>query len=367
MQSSRLIHRRTVLLLSLALVTWLIFIFLPYGSVFVERYYFNGVYRWLRYIWQWTLAFSPIALIYPLIIGLMGYGVMSWWNFRRLHPDGRSVFRHFINGLLQVMAMAFILFYWLWGFNYKRSDPLHELPFPEASFSEDDLFEELAWVTDSLISLRDQIPESLGYIDYNAQMEDDLRESLLYILENTGISYFGKVRIRLLRPKGSLLRFSTAGVYLPFTGEGQIDPGLHGITWPFTIVHEMSHGYGITGEDSCNFWAFLACINSPVKRFRYSGYFTYWRYVRSNAWRSDPERFKAYARELPDVLNKDLQEVQDYANRYPDIMPALRDLIYDQYLKSHGIPDGLKNYSRIIVLAQAWKERHGSLFISGEN
>jgi len=44
-------------------------------------------------------------------------------------------------------------------------------------------------------------------------------------------------------------------------------------------------------------------------------------------------------------------------DRYPDIMPAVRDKMYDSYLKSHGVKDGLANYSHMIKYIKAYRER----------
>ena len=78
----------------------------------------------------------------------------------------------------------------------------------------------------------------------------------------------------LYRPNGILLRFNSSGVYFPFTGEGHVDNGLHPVSKPFTIAHELGHGYGFGSEDVCNFLGFLACVRSDNPAIRYAGYLT---------------------------------------------------------------------------------------------
>ena len=46
----------------------------------------------------------------------------------------------------------------------------------------------------------------------------------------------------------------------------------------------------------------------------------------------------------------------DPLNKYPDILPAVRDAAYNTYLKAQGIDDGIKNYDRVIMLVHAWKK-----------
>jgi len=131
----------------------------------------------------------------------------------------------------------------------------------------------------------------------------------------------------------SFLRFGTAGLYWPFVGEGNIDSGLHELQQPFTMAHELAHGYGITNEGVCNFIAYLACQNAENDFIRYSGLVTYWRYA-------------AIAYQGFENLDK-----------YPDIMPTFRNFAYDKYLKSQGISEGLASYSQIIMLVDAWERR----------
>jgi len=264
--------------------------------------------------------------------------------------------------LLVSIGGLVIAFYWMWGFNYKRIDLRDTLSLQNIEIDEDDVFSTYKEVSDSLISLRSLLPDSISWSDYKVD-QSRLRKELTQTYRALNLSDMGKVRIRKFYPKGSLLYISTAGVYLPFVGEGHIDPGLHPITHPFTMMHEMSHGYGWTGEDVCNFLALVASINSKDEITRYSGYMAYWRYLRSNAYRSNKEQWESIEPIINEAVLKDYKEMIAYTDRYPDIMPSLRNLIYDNYLKSHGIQEGIVSYSEMIRLAHGWKEKHGSLLL----
>ena len=177
------------------------------------------------------------------------------------------------------------------------------------------------------------------------------------LLEKLGYPTAGEVRGRLLQPKGILLRFSTAGVYFPWTGESNIDAGLHPVQIPFTLAHEFAHGYGFTDEGTCNFLAYLACIQSDNKLFRYSGQLSYWRYLASAYRRHNREAYKVFFEKLPKGVVADLYDIDANSDKYPDILPRFRDAAYDTYLKTQGISEGEKNYSRIIMLVKSWREK----------
>ena len=130
------------------------------------------------------------------------------------------------------------------------------------------------------------------------------------------------------------------------------------MTWPFTMSHEMGHGYGFTDEGTCNFLGWLACTSHEDPFIQYSGWIGYYRYLLTNTRRAiTPQHYNTLYDSIDDVIKEDLTEIRKYALRYPDIMPAVRDVVYDNYLKSHGVKGGLINYSKIIKLVYAWEKR----------
>jgi hypothetical protein len=42
--------------------------------------------------------------------------------------------------------------------------------------------------------------------------------------------------------------------------------------------------------------------------------------------------------------------------RFPDLIPDLQPRIYNAYLKSQGIAEGVLNYDRVVMLAEAYEK-----------
>ena len=357
MKKGNLLSSTPIVLAVSAAVTLLIFWLLPYQSVIVERFYSRGIFAVYRTVWDHTISLLPFGVIYMVIFLALTYLLSSFFKKVKL----KAKWLLFGKRLIMLVSTAILMFYWLWGFNYKRQSFRDIVGLtssqPEVSY----VLDEYCRVTDSLVALRLKL-DGIG-LDSFYVSERQLKQDLKHAYRLMGLPTYGNVRARKIRPKGSLLHISTAGVYLPFAGEGHIDAGLHPITHPFTMLHEMSHGYGWTGEDVCNFLALLAAINSDQLQVRYSGYFGYWRYLRSQVFQIDRADFDIFYRSVPKVILKDFQDINTYAQRYKDIMPELRDLFYDNYLKSHGISSGLISYSQMIVLTHEWKEKHGNLLL----
>ena len=54
---------------------------------------------------------------------------------------------------------------------------------------------------------------------------------------------------------------------------------------------------------------------------------------------------------------KDLYSINDNSNKYPDVLPNWRNALYDTYLKTQGIPEGVLSYNRIVMLVKSWREK----------
>ena len=156
-----------------------------------------------------------------------------------------------------------------------------------------------------------------------------------------------------------MMRFSSTGVYIPYFGEGYTANNLLPFEKPFTLAHEMVHGYGITDEGAANFLAFLACEASAVPFVKYSGYAAYWEYAAGELTRAAPSEFKLLWEKLPEGMKADLRSAQMNAARYRGALEKVSQKVYAKYLKSQGINDGLKSYSRFVGLVAAWKKKNG--------
>ena len=187
-------------------------------------------------------------------------------------------------------------------------------------------------------------------------MESQIRDLVEAQLRDLGYPAASHLRARSLLPRGILLRISTAGFYLPFTGECNLDAGLHPIQIPFVMAHEFAHGYGITDEGACNFIAYLACCRATSAFIRYSGHYGYWRYLRSAYYRLAPRAFQAYLEDLSPELRADARAVRKNSETYPDLFPKFRNLTYDTYLKAQGVSEGLRSYNRVVLLVDAWRK-----------
>lgn len=352
--------KKSLIWIGLGLFALVLRLLLGQYPMLIEQYYSRGLFTLIRVSIDFLAAWFPVALIYVffsfLLVILISRAVKFWrWDAKWQVKLGRAV----VSVVAFWMAVVFF-FLFLWGFNYARVDLENTIGLEPNPLSKEQLWEELQHHTDQIIKLRSEISNIndsivLAKAKMPDKLEQELRASLEQQLAQWGYPTNGRVRARLLYPKGIFLRFSSSGLYFPLTGEGHVDAGLHYLQWPYVMTHEMGHGYGFGDEGSCNFLGYVGCINSDNTFVKYAGHLAIWRTLAINYQRYDRERYWAFRESLPQGIQADLDAINENLFQYPDIMPRARYVAYNTYLKAQGIEEGMKNYSRVIMLARAWR------------
>ena len=323
---------------------------------YIEQFYSRGVFVGVRWLFDWSLAWLPFPLL------LIFYGVMGFFVFKFLKTliskqvPFRTRLAYAGRNLLNFVGFIVFSFLILWGFNYARPSFSKQIGLKIEQPDTTALRQELEIAATEAINARRIIENSpLSKNGFPSNFEDKMRADVSKFLEKNNFQAGGRLRGREVLPKGVLFRFGISGIYMPFTGESSIDAALHPLEKPFTMAHEMAHGYGWTEEATANFVAYLACIESADAYTRYSGYLNYYRYVASNYRRINPEGYKVFrAATLPDGMKQDLDAINKRLTDYPTWFST--DKINDIFLKSQGVTEGVASYSKIVVLVYSWRK-----------
>ncbi len=156
------------------------------------------------------------------------------------------------------------------------------------------------------------------------------------------------------------------GVYFPFTLEANYNKLMYASNKPETVVHELAHTQGIILEDEANFVAFLACSQSENAQYRYSGYLSALKYVRTRAFDAVADKDPALRERLDEMETHidygiwvDMFENQAYWQGVQEdeeaIIPSstvneLADAAMNGSLKFNGVADGKDSYGRMVDL-----------------
>jgi hypothetical protein len=355
-------------------------------SAIVENFYSRGLFVGLRWLWDRTFGRSPIPLLYVFLAVAVLWLIrllFRWKRSRGLGPEWRrpsqltpeeyrsdiyvsfkeaSVPVRIGRGLFVVAGWAGMLvffFYVLWGFNYSRIGVEKQLRLEVQPLDLAAVKAEAEETGRALTAVRVAIPgaanTALGDGALPRDLEPLVRNVLSKVLAGSGLPVTGRPRVRPLWPGGLMMRFSSTGFYFPYCGEGYTADNLTAAEKPFVTAHEMVHAYGITDEGAANFLGFLACASSDDPRVRYSGLLSYWGYVFPELARLSRDDARTLAARLPEGARADLRAAYENWQRYQGPVRAAAEAVYERYLRSQGVKEGLRSYDRFVSLVVAWK------------
>lgn len=346
--------------IALCLITLLIRVVLRNSPEFIEQYYSRSLFPLIRTIFDYTTGWLPFATLYLLLLGIICFILIKVFHKSKKKRSVKKRIINFVFSLTAFVAAIVFLFLILWGFNYSRVPVEKQIGLEVKPLNKDELFNEFLKATEELeiayLKIQHLNEQEIDVHVRTNAFEEQTRLEITTVFQKLGYPVPGRVRGRMLFPKGTLLRISTAGFYLPFTGECHLDPGLHALQIPYVMAHEMAHGLGIGDEGSCNFFAYLSCSSSDDPLVKYAGLLSYWRSVAAQYRRFDREHYKALRAKMNPGILEHLEYISLQMDKYPDIFPAVRDATYNAYLKTQGIEEGMKNYSRVLLLVYAYRK-----------
>lgn len=150
----------------------------------------------------------------------------------------------------------------------------------------------------------------------------------------------------------SYLDFS--GFYFPFTGEANLNDESPTAYLPANICHEMAHQQGIAAEQECNFVAIMAATSAGSAAYRYAGYLMGYVHLANALYRVDQAAWQAIRDSLPDTVRADLRQNSAYWAQFDGLMNTAATKVYDGFLKSNGLADGVQNYGTVVDLLLAY-------------
>lgn len=150
----------------------------------------------------------------------------------------------------------------------------------------------------------------------------------------------------------SYLDFS--GFYFPFTGEANLNDESPAAYLPANICHEMAHQQGIATEQECNFVAIMAATSADSAAYRYAGYLMGYVHLSNALYRVDQAAWQTIRDSLPDAVRADLRQNSAYWAQFDGLVNTAATKVYDGFLKSNGLADGVQNYGTVVDLLLAY-------------
>jgi hypothetical protein len=243
--------------------------------------------------------------------------------------------------LLNIAAVAYLIFFWCWGLNYHRpllSSKLQLDSDRSDSSAIGDFTRHAASELNRLYSPMTAEP----YEENRMRIEAAARvRRVVSIIDGSNWTAAQRIKISELADPW-MHAAGVDGVFNPLAHEPIITNTLLDVERPFIISHELAHVRGYPDEGDANVIAVFATLMSGDSRFQYSGWMNLWLYLRNK----DADRL------LDAGPRRDLQRIFDRA-RSEEVrwINDFQRSLLDWFLKANHVEQGVRSYSRVVLLA----------------
>lgn len=347
--------RRQYITLGIGLLLLLLINWFQQSPAAVERYYSQSFYPMFAYLPKVLLGWLPFSfgdVFYAVLLSLLCIylitGIIKL--FKKQWLPAWSVFLRF----LTMALLAYLYFYVSWGLNYYRIPLQEQLHLQVDSLLPDDYFD----VLDRYVL---RVNELRGQLDTEVLDRAEVELELVALMKRNSdlLPMLSRTQVRVKHPLSSevVSYFTVTGYLNPFTQEVQVNAIAPATSYPFTVVHELSHQMGIGFEDECNFIAFLVLHDHPNLRYQYAAYYETVEYLLRPLYFQDKERYRLYVDKLSPAVKQDYAADRLFWQRYRGPFDRLMNVFYGNYLKHNNQPEGVARYSLMARLVVAWEKK----------
>jgi len=288
---------------------------------------------------------SPISSLFPFSIDDVFYIILilgiptllSLLIFRKIKLARAGMI------LLNLLAISYILFYFLWGFNYYREDVNTRLELADSGVAGD----EFRTVLVGLINETNQSYCLVDSMDKNV-IDSLVEESYSALSEMLKIDYPAGVRKdKSITFSRFFARSGISGYFGPFFNEVHVNKETHPLEYPVVLAHEKAHQLGVTSEAEANFYAWLACSQSTSQELRYAAGSFILRFFFNQA--SNRKDYKELVSMIDPRVLKDFDRIREHWDKFRnEKMEKAATKVNDAYLKTNAVEEGVNDYYGVV-------------------
>ncbi len=343
----QILNRKTILYWFAVLTFILTKVLIKYPNI-TEKYYSNSFYKIIATVLSKYSSLFPFSIndvflitLIPLLLTIIVALILKKKCRKTMLPI-----------IFKTIAIIYIGFYWLWGFNYFRHDIYKRLNIEANQITNENF--NAAFYT--LINQTNNL--KVSFADFDKQITDSIIEkSYSKNAHLLAISYpLGKRRPKNMTISRFFAASGIGGYFGPFFNEIHLNKFIPPIQYPMILAHEKAHQFGITSEAEANFYAWFVCSKSQNEQIQYSAsLYVLFHFLHYNKRQNNS--IDAYKLISDDVAN-DIQIIRNYWSslRYEPI-EKVNTWFNDKYLKFNNIPNGVENYSGVVKLLIDYKRQ----------
>ena len=316
--------------------------FLQLAALFpnwIDTLFSQRIYPVVATVFSWGSSFYPFSLddLFYIFL-LVGVVVLLILIFIR-KLSSKTAGKLIINSL----ALIYILFYCLWGFNYFREGLNQRLQLKNCHPSMDDMTRVTGLLVESINA------SWCNFDDFDKNETDQLIEEGFKKISNPLKIIYpgGKRRSKEITFSRFFAKAGISGYYGPFFSEVHVNSFILPVEYPFVLAHEKAHQFGITNEAEANFYAWLVCSRSSSKQLCYSAYIHALRSFMQQGYEMNmpPETLNG----LNEKVKNDYRKIQEHwKSLRNERIDKTASKVYDTYLKTNKVERGIRDYEGIV-------------------
>lgn len=259
-----------------------------------------------------------------------------------------------ITTLTGLIAVICTLYVFCCGINYYATDFVTIGQLEVAEYTGQELAETCEQIVSKLTELSTQVPRKE---DGTLKIEKSDYKNAKMVMQQLGTHY---KRFQGYYPNPKPLMVSEvlsyqhlSGVYSPFTVEANFNEDMVGYYIPFTMCHELAHLKGFMKEEEANYIAYLACTESELPVFEYSGYMLGYSYCIGELRQLDNEAYQQIVATIPEKVRQEFVKNNEFWDSYDGAIADVSDKVNDTYLKVNAQAEGVRSYNKVVGLIVA--------------
>jgi hypothetical protein len=319
----------------------------PPGAPTVERYYSRWAYPVIQSRLT-SLSNRAGLVVFDLMIVLVAALVVGGWVYwircarreKSIKPIGRGLI-----GTLTGGAVIYLWFLAAWGLNYARLPLESQLPY-DASRVTPAAVRALAEHAVREANRTHAAAHAAGFPGLH-----DRPSALIDALHDVERELGRRGPTHVARPKTSWLSpffraSGVSGMLAPFYLETLLNPDLTGPERPAVLAHEWAHLSGWAPESDASFVGLLAALRAGPA----AEYSVWLDLVSESVNQLQPVTQRLVLEKLESGPRRDQDAIRERLKALVQPVERVAWSTYDQMLKSQGVEEGVRSYSRVIQL-----------------
>ena len=317
----------------------------PWPAWLIEATYSRGMYPRLQRVVTDASNRAGLAIVDVLLVLVVVY--VLWLIVRfimRMRESGMATASWEVaRRLVRTSALIVLVFFANWGLNYRRAsleETLRGGVSVTVTTADIRALSERS-ITGTHATRHEAVQSDRAFAPVAARLADPFQRALKHL--GMPASTVGRPKVsKILTP--FFTKAGVTGMVNPFALESVVYPGLLPFERPMVLAHEWAHLAGFADEADASAVAWLACTLGPPD-LAYSAHLFV---VLESASAMPGSVWRELRPKLDAGVLDDIAALQERLKKQEPVVRDTAFKVYDRYLKSNGVEDGVRSYSRML-------------------